>query len=535
MEKRRWTRCMIAVLCAGLLLCSVPCAEALVLRGQFPAYSGMYWNFTDSGAKQEKTWAVLGQFTRSDVGSLLILARQAEGFLALREQWDGLYLHGEYGPDGFTEPDTPVMFMPYAIDFDRPVTQSTRMRAYAPGEGGGLLETYDLRVTVSLQALEDIMFEGREIRNCAVIVKKTEKKGAEETETFWLAPGIGPVKMRSVQAGSERICELRSYRSNRGPVPREFSLGEYFPLNPGTRYEYREGGGETTVVKFGAREERLGRRTIAYAEPGGDVFYLAWTEGGLVFPLKYAASMGFALASLPPDRPQVLLPARSAPGRLNWSLGYVRPCQWPSLQPMLDFYPDNEISSVIVGVEDVTVPSGTYRDCIKLCLSSVNRSFGMQREKIRVGFLWLAPGVGEVRREGLSLANTYLDETPEYVYQAERRELVALGKFDLPKTALSPEPVPSSARRVSADDLVWLDNSQNMFDAAVDEAPFFVRMIVRGSLRDAVAQRADAEGRVTEDAVIAAVQATTPEKMRADIVRKLELMKTGGSSEPDRP
>jgi hypothetical protein len=65
-----------------------------------------------------------------------------------------------------------------------------------------------------------------------------------------------------------------------------------------------------------------------------------------------------------------------------------------------------------------------------------------------------------------------------------------------------------------------------MFDATVDAAPFFVRRMVRRNLLDAVIERAGAGGEVTEEAVIAAVQATTPEKMRAQIVRELEQMKT---------
>jgi len=517
-----------AMLCAVAVQCIAHRAEALVLRGHFPDHNGMYWNFEDSATQQETTWAVLGQFARSGVGSLIVLARQGEGFLALREQWDGLYLHGDYRPDGFTEPETPVMFMPYEIGFDHSITQSTRMRRYAAGEAGGLREEYEQRVTISLQAFEDINFEGREIRNCAVIVKTTEQNGVATTETCWLAPSIGPVKMRvKAPSGPVRTYELQSYRTDRAEPPQEISLDEYFPLNPGTLYEYRDRSGEPAAVKIGAREERLGRQTVPYAEPGGDVYYLSRDERGVVIPLQFAVAMGFALASLPPDKPSVLLPARSAVGRLNHSLSNVRPCQWPSLQPMLDFYPENEIDSVIVGVEDVTVPAGTYKDCIKLCLSFVGRSFSMQREKIRSEFIWFARGVGEVRREGLSLANTYMADTSNYIYQIEGRELVAVRRFELPAGAASAEVTDQHAarQRIPAEDLVWQDASKRMFDTAVESAPFFVRMIVRSSLLDAVAERADAGGRVTEDAVIDAVRATTPEKARMQLIDKLEKMK----------
>jgi hypothetical protein len=280
------------------------------------------------------------------------------------------------------------------------------------------------------------------------------------------------------------------------------------------------------TVTFGAREKRFGRKVVPWSEPGGDVYYLSHEKQGLVVQLKRVASMGFAFVTLPPDVPPVLLPSRSAVGRLNHSLSYMRSAQWPSLQPMLDFYPELETASVIVGIEDVTVPAGTYRDCIKLCVSSVNRSFAMQREKIRTGFVWLARGVGEVKREGISLANTYLEETPDYIFQVEDRELTSVRRIAAQGTAgFEGRAAPNTGSSLSADDLKWEGRSGAMLDRAVDSAPFFVRRQVRRTLLEAVIERADAGGRVTEDAVIDAVRATTPEKMRDEMTSELEQMK----------
>jgi len=515
-----------AGVCAAVMFC-VTGADALVLRGQFPVHNGMYWNFSDNATQQQMTWAVLGRFARSDAGELIVLARQGNGFLALREQWDGLYMCGEYRIDGFSIPETPVIFMPFDIDFDKPVQSSTRMRTYTAGEDRRQTAEYDYSVTVELQALEDMIIEGREIRNCAVLVRKVRSQGAGSVETFWLAPTVGPVKMRFESPGVVNTYNMQTYSTERGGPAREFSLKRYFPLVPGRAYDYREQAGTTVTAAFGRRLERLGRLTVPYTEPDGDVYYLRWDDSGLTLPLKHLASMGMAFASLPPDRPPVLLPARSAAGRLNHSLTHLRTVQWPSLQPMLDFYPENEVASIIVGFEDVTVPAGTYRDCIKLCVSSITRSYEMQREKIRVGFIWLAPGVGKVKSESLSLANTYLEETPDYIFQNEMLELAAIRKAGLPKAVEADASVPqASGSRMPAEELIWQDNSMAMFDRAVDTAPFFVRRMVRGTLMDAVIERAGAGGEITEDAVIAAVQATTPEKMRAQLVGELEQMKT---------
>ena len=70
--------------------------DALILRGHMPIHNGMYWDFSDNETVQKHAWAVLGRFTRSDAGPLIILARQGQGFLALKEEWDGLYMYGEY-------------------------------------------------------------------------------------------------------------------------------------------------------------------------------------------------------------------------------------------------------------------------------------------------------------------------------------------------------------------------------------------------------------------------------------------------------
>ena len=527
MKRWQWVSALCVVSCAAVCAAVAPHAEALVLRGQFPIHNGMFWDFSDNATQHKHAWAVLGRFSRPDSGSLIVFARQGQGFLALKEEWDGLYLHGEYRIDGFTLPDRPVMFLPFEIDFDKPLRSFAHMRVYSAGEDARQVAEYDYSVHIELRSLEDVVLDGREIRNCSVLVKKSKGQGGETTETFWLAPTVGPVKIRIEGFGVSQTSILQNYGTHRGTAVKELTLDDYFPLTPERAYDYRNRSGELKTVTFGAREERFGRETVPYTEPGGDVFYLSWQKQGLTVQLKYVSSMGFAFITLPPDRVPVLLPSRSAVGQLNHSLSYVRSSQWPSLQPMLDFYPEIETSSVIVGIEDVTVPAGTYRDCIKLCVSSLGRSFAMQREKIRTGFVWLARGVGEVKREGVSLANTYLEATPDYVFQTECRELVGIRRVEFQRTADSAaQNVSRGEGRLSVYDLQWQGNSKDMVDKAVAGAPFFVRRLVRRSLMDAVIERADSSGRVTENAVIDAVRATTPEKLRDKVSADLEQMKS---------
>jgi hypothetical protein len=155
----------------------------------------------------------------------------------------------------------------------------------------------------------------------------------------------------------------------------------------------------------------------------------------------------------------------------------------------------------------------------------------MQREKIRTGFIWLARGVGEVKREGVSLANAYLEEAPDYVFQAQAWELAGIRQADSSKTMsfeADARPAGGKARdrHLTAEELVWKDNSKAMFDAAVDAAPFFVRPMVRKNLLDAVLARVDDAGLVEEDTVMAAVTEATPERMRQKLTTELEQMRT---------
>ena len=121
--------------------------------------------------------------------------------MPLREEWDGLYLHGEYRADGFTLPDRPVMFLPFEIDFDKPLKSSARMRVYSAGDDARQVAEYDYSVHIELQTLEDIVLDGREIRNCSVLVKKSTGQAGELTETFWMVPTVGPAKIRIEGSG----------------------------------------------------------------------------------------------------------------------------------------------------------------------------------------------------------------------------------------------------------------------------------------------------------------------------------------------
>lgn len=530
MSRRVLVSLMLLIVAAAL----VPAKEspaALMLRGQFPLREGMYWNFATGPEKEPISWVAMGAITQSDIGPLHMLVQQGHGFVALQERWDGLYAWARYHQDGFEVADRPWLFMPYVIDFDTPMTTTSTVSWYTTGDSPKKTGQDTRTVTVALKSLEDRRFEGRELRNCAVLEKTTVFRGKTTRETIRLAPSVGPIEIETSEDGTTQVCTLQSYCTPRGPAPQRYDLSDYFPLQPGTTRVYRDRSGQEHALAIGRGTEMLGRATVPFTEPHGDTFYLEMNERGLTFPVKYNAAMRSGFVTLPPDVPPVILPATLTTGRLNRDISYFRSSGWPSIRPNMDFYPEQQICSVLLGTQDVSTPAGTYRDCLKICLVNVSRSFNVQRERARAGFLWLANGVGEVKRDSLCLANAYLEESPDFVYRIQQWDLARVETgtpAGVEPTAAAPEDTapPEDEPLGAPEDLRWEGASRAMFDAAVAAAPFFVRPRVGKNLLRAIARQSGPDGSVGEETVLEAVREVTPPGMQKKLLRDLEKLRT---------
>lgn len=529
--RRRVLLSLILLIAAAALVLPQPAPAALMLRGQFPLREGMYWNFTTGPTGAQISWVAMGTITQSGIGPLQVLVQQGNGFVALQERWDGLYAWARYHQDGFEVADSPWLFMPYVIDFDTPMTTTSNVTLYTAGDNPEKTGQYPRTVTVALKGLEDMRFEGRELRNCAILEKTTLFRGKTTRQTIRLAPSVGPVEIKGSEDETQRICTLQSYCTTRGPAPQRYDLADYLPLQPGTTRVYRDRGGQEQHMVLGPRTEMLGRTTVPCTEPHGDTWYLELNERGLVFPVKYNVAMGGGFVSLPPDLPPVILPATLVAGNLNRDISCFRSSGWPSIRPNLDFYPEQQICSVLLGTQNVPTPAGTYRDCLKICLVNVARSFNVQRESARAGFLWLAKEVGEVRRDSLCLANAYLEESPDFVYRLQQWDLARVETgtpAGVEPTVAVPEDTapPEDEPLVAPDDLHWEGAGRAMFDAAVEAAPFFVRPIVQKKLLQAIARRSGPESSAGEETVLEAVRDVTPAGMQEKLLRDLEKLRT---------
>ncbi len=525
----------IGLFCLTAALACVPLkADALNIRGQFPLHQGMYWNFSSPGMRGAHTWCVNGRFAHEGAGDVFMFVLDTGRFLAVRDEWDGIYLYGEYGPEGFGIPETPLLFYPSSLEFDKPVVSRAKVKHYSPGENVQETGVSERTKTFTLKGLEDMSFNGREYRNCSVIECVSVEDGVKTVETFWMAPSVGPLKWKRRKGNKETVLTLDSFGGNRFHRGSRYELSDYFPLTPEKRVYSQENGGQASV-ELRQRQVKADWEVYPYKEGSGDEYFIRMDERGLLLPLKFVPIAGLAVVFLPPEQPVLLLPRQLEIGRLCSTVSYYRTSRWPSVTPMLDFLPEMKIMSIPVGREDVVTPSVTYADCIKICLSSVSRAFAMQREKIRAGYIWLAKDTGIVKQHAISYANAYLDVTPDFVYDiqmwrlqsVERAQRAASLKTEktAPQEKPGAEQMPSSGKPY-AGELKWAGNSEAMVETTIKASPFFVRPVVKKQLIKDIRTRVGSDGTVTEGIVIESVTATTPEKFLEKMLKDLEKLRS---------
>ncbi len=394
-------------------------AMALVLTGYLPVQQGRFWNFSSPGETLLSTWAINGTFTERNVGNVFILQQDECRFFTMREEWGGLYLYGEYAPDKYLIPDKPILFLPRELEPETPVTINAVMKVFSKPDGKvDFQETGKIKrsITISLKSIEDMTVDNQELRNCAVIEWTTKDDSAVVVETLWLAPTIGPMKRIVKQNSTEKIYTLTSYADSKIHPVKQFTTKDYFPLKAGITMPYKNQNGTADSIETKKQEKIDGWMTTPYvfnipesASPN-DIFYYTFTQDGLALPQIFRSAMTSYTAFLPPQAPITVLPNSLKIGSFYTSTSYPRMCKYPSRTPNLDFTTEMQFSSIPVSVEDVTVPAGEFKNCIKICLFNISRVFEFKMERIRISYQWLAKGKGIVKMQQVEFANFFRPE-----------------------------------------------------------------------------------------------------------------------------
>jgi hypothetical protein len=385
-------------------------ANGIMLRGYFPHYQGRFWNFVQSKDNGISTWAINGTLTLRDVGSVFVLVQDDGKFLCMREDWKGLYVYGEYGPDKYYIPDEPLLFLPSTLEPGVIVRTSVGLKVFSDPEGGVNFEErgrVNRETTFRLKGIEDIEIGSRKFRECVVVEKTTNEQNSIASEIIWLAPLIGPVK-RVIRRGNESITyTIMSYSRSGIQQNQIFSIKDFYPLKPGITWKYQGHDKEIWSITARKNERVNGVVTTPLAEEGGDIYYHAIDSNGFILLQKFWSSVAGCAVFHPPEPPLVVFPATLELGSYYLSISTPRIHTWPSMTLFDGFLAESQYSSIPVCLENVDTPSGIYKECLKVCLYSISKNFSVKNEKIRVGYMWLAKDTGPVKVASMDITNYF--------------------------------------------------------------------------------------------------------------------------------
>lgn len=392
-------------------------SQAIVLSGHFPMYQGRFWNYSTEGTSGLSTWSVNGNFLQRNKGEVFLLMQDKGNFMCMKDDWEGLTVYGKYSPDGYMLPEKPLLYLPREIHKDKPINCETTMHVFSL-QSGKFTETKTIKHTVTfyLKSVEDMTIDSQEIRNCVILEKVIQEGRQVQKETLWLVPRIGPIKRAVTVNNKETVYTLESYAGPGVKQPQQFSTKSYFPLEPGLTWTYQSHDNKTGSIVTQDRVTVDGLETTPYvvnipkAINPKDAFYYSHTDEGLVLPQIYRSAMSGCTVFYPPYPPVTVLPNTLDLGKRSSSTSYPRVCRWPSRTPNLDYFPEMQYASIPVAVEDVTVPAGTFKDCVKISLFLISRTYNFKMEKIRTGYIWLAKEKGIVKQEFINLRNYFLPE-----------------------------------------------------------------------------------------------------------------------------
>jgi hypothetical protein len=390
-------------------------------------------------------------------------------------------------------------------------------------------------VTFRMKSIENIVVNSVEYRDSFVIEKVTSTAGAALKETLWLAHGTGPVKRVVTDGAHESVYALVSHAGSEHNSHKKYPVREYFPLCAGEKRTYRTPAGTSVITAIAQQEKaRLHDAFLfPYEQPGGDILYFNFDERGLIIPQRFWESYGGITAYPNHGDAGVFLPAMLRAGDYHSSFSRPRSYNPRSLVMFEENHPEEHYANTVLMTEDVTVPAGVFKDCIKLHCYYVIRNFEINFDVVQLGFLWLAPGTGIVKQQTMNLFNYSLPERIASIFNVaslqlqstEKNQIAAAGK----KTGMPDAESPNISPDVPVkpfEELQWQENSRAMFDIILDEIPFFIRPLAEPKFNKAIAKKAGTAGIVTEKTVFACAREEIAPKYLEQTLKKIEPLRT---------
>ncbi len=543
--------CLITALCLAVAFCYTATADGLVIKGCFPLRQGSFWNFSDTETADISSWTVIGSLSLRDIGKVHMMLMENGRILCLREDWQGIQMYAEFGSEEYRIPAQPALFLPRDIEVlpdAPPVTRSVDMEIFTMPPGSATFArtaTEPQTVSFLMKGYDIVTIDDKTYTDCIIIEKSTSDPGGPVTETIWLAHSVGPVKRVVKEQGRETTYHLHSYHGSPGKAPGPLPIRKLLPLRPGTRKTFMTGKNATAATEIKPLEkDRLhGTNVTPYVDHLGDIHYVVFDERGLVMPQRYWTAYDGLSAYPEPGNPAVIFPAQLEIGRLHTSFSHPRSFKPRSLTMFEENHPELLYASLPVCVEDVTVPMGTFRDCVKIGMFYNISNFELMFDVVRIGYIWLAPDTGIVKEHVINLYNYSLPQSTHLLHDVRFWELKHIDTPEGPvekKAVSSVRPPPkkpsntspaektrSRLAKTGTEQLSWKGNSKAMFDRAVNASPFFIRPISSRQLKKAIVAGTGSRNIVTEDLVIECVKEVTPDAFVEKTLQDIESLYTG--------
>jgi hypothetical protein len=171
-----------------------------------------------------------------------------------------------------------------------------------------------------------------------------------------------------------------------------YNIAEYFPLGQGDTWIWEYDGDETQTIS--GTETINGVVTAKRIDEDGD-YELFTNSNGITLYKNYDADdlegCGWSQSVFTP--PITATPAEVSIGAKytsNFTTNYTN-CRGESKTTT------SSMEFTVEGIEDVTVPAGTFKDCLKLKMKSNNMFSDEGQIQSGEETIWLAKGVGEVK------------------------------------------------------------------------------------------------------------------------------------------